>query len=50
MCCTNGPDANGLKSCSVSARPTVYTIEPTGLGHLEEVIATLSGFNQKTIH
>ena len=51
MCCTNGlPMQMALNQLLSRARPHRLLIEPTGLGHLEEVIATLSsGFNQKTI-
>ena len=51
MCCTNGlPMQMALNQLLSRARPHRLIIEPTGLGHLEEVIATLSsGFNQKTI-
>ena len=51
MCCTNGlPMQMALNQLLSRARPHRLLIEPTGLGHLEEVIGTLSsGFNQKTI-
>ncbi len=51
MCCTNGlPMQMALNQLLYRARPHRLLIEPTGLGHLEEVIRTLSsGFNQKTI-
>ena len=51
MCCTNGlPMQMALNQLLSRAHPHRLLIEPTGLGHLEEVIATLSsGFNQKII-
>ena len=51
MCCTNGlPMQMALNQLLSRARPHRLLIEPTGLGHLEEVIGTLSsGLNQKTI-
>ena len=51
MCCTNGlPMQMALNQLLSRARPHRLLIEPTGLGHLEEVIRTLSfEFNQKTL-
>ena len=51
MCCTNGlPMQMALNQLLTRARPHRLLIEPTGLGHLEEVIRTLSsGYNKKTI-
>ncbi|MDB3998518.1 GTP-binding protein [Litorivicinus sp.] len=51
MCCSNGlPMQIALNQLLARARPHRLLIEPTGLGHLEEVIGILSsGFNQKTI-
>jgi len=48
MCCTSGlPMQVALTQLLVMAKPDRLLIEPTGLGHPEEVLQTLSGDNYK---
>lgn len=51
MCCTNGvPLQMALNQLLSRARPHRLLVEPTGLGHLEEIIGTLSsGFQRQTL-
>ena len=51
MCCTNGlPLQIALNQLICRARPHRLLVEPTGLGHLAEIIATLSsGFQRQTL-
>lgn len=48
MCCTSGlPMQIALTQLLVMSKPDRLIIEPTGLGHPEEVLQTLSGDNYK---
>jgi G3E family GTPase len=50
MCCTSGlPMQIALNVLLAKARPHCLFIEPTGLGHPKEVLATLSAEHYKTV-
>ncbi len=51
MCCTNGlPMQMALNQLLSQARPHRLLVEPTGLGHLAEIIGTLSsGFQRQAL-